>query len=309
MSIELSIVIVSYRVKDLLRDCLQSVMEQETDGWNFEVIVVDNVSNDGTVEMIQQQFPKTSLIANEVNVGFSAANNQGMEISKGKYIFLLNPDTVLKRHALRILMTFAKTQTGLFVVGPRLENADGSLQVSAWKQAGVMNVVAEALFLHRAFHVSEYPQETFSKTFSPAMVSGAALFFPRIVFEKIGGLDKELFWMEDADFCRRTTEAGGKITYLPQAVVTHLSGQSSKKNVRVTISNQLLSKLKYLRKHVGVAGMIVASFFCFLQIVSRMLLFFLLSPFSRDYREKLGAYAWTFGKFFSYLFGNDKRVT
>ena len=309
MPVELSIVIVSYNVKELLRDCLNSIGQQTNEEWKLEIIVVDNASNDGSVEMVKERFPSARIISNKVNIGFSAANNEGMRISTGKFIFLLNPDTLVKQDTIRKLISFSKEQSGLFMIGPRLENSDGSLQISAWKQPGIGNVIAEAFFLHRLFGVSEYPKEKFSNIFSPAMISGAAMFFPHELFEKIGGLDVNLFWMEDADFSRRVSEAGGTITYFPTAIVTHLSGQSSRKNLKVTISNQLLSKLKYIRKYSGVLGMIVASVFCFIQILSRILLFFLLSPLSRNYREKLAAYAWTFGKFFSYLFANDKRVT
>lgn len=303
----ISIVIVSYHVRDLLRACLASVFAQEIPG--TEVIVIDNASSDGTLQMIREEFPQVKLIANEKNAGFSAANNQGMQLAKGDFIFLLNPDTELRQGALQAMLDFAAREKELFLLGPRLYNSDGSLQVSAWKSPGVWNTVSEALFLHRLLKVSEYPQEQFEKTFSPGMLSGAALFFPKALFEKIGGLDPELFWMEDADFSYRAAEAGAKLVYFPAAEVIHHSGQSSKKNQKVVIANQLLSKLKYYRKHQSFFAFLIGALFCFLHIVSRIVLFGLAGIFSRRFAEKAGAYVFALGKYFRYLFANDKRVT
>lgn len=306
MPAKVSVIIVSYNVSALLRSCLLSVLAEDGE---VEVIVADNASSDDSVAMIKSSFPQVRLIENKTNVGFSEANNQGINTSSGDYIFLLNPDTELRKSAIEILHNAAEAQNGLAVFGPCLNNSDGTLQKSAWKAPGPFDMIAEALFLHRLFSVSEYPASEFTSTFHPGMMSGAALFFPRALYDKIGGLDPDLFWMEDADFCKRAREAGAELIYLPAAVVVHHSGQSSRSNLKRVIANQLLSKLKYYRKHNGLAVMLFTSFFCWFHIVTRLLLFGISSPFSHSGADKAGAYWFAAGQFFRYLFAGDKSVT
>lgn len=301
-----SVIIVSYNVSELLRKCLYSVFAQ---GQQVEVYVVDNASSDDSVAMVRRDFPQVKLIANTGNSGFSAANNQGMEACSGDFIFLLNPDTELKAGAIAAMISYCQNEKDTVLLGPRLENSDGSLQVSAWKKPVPFDMISESLFLHRVFAVSVYPLVQFNAVFQPGMLSGAALFFPRSLYEKNGGLDPNLFWMEDADFSVRASEAGSKLVYLPAASVIHHSGQSSKKNIKRVIANQLLSKLKYYRKHSGLAVMLFTSFFCFVHIVSRMVIFGLSGIFSQSRAEKAAAYTFALGRFFSYLFTGDQRVT
>lgn len=306
MSSRISVVIVSYNVADLLRKCLVSVLAQDE---SVEIIVVDNASSDTSAEMIRSEFPGVKLIVNTANAGFSAANNQGMEMASGDFIFLLNPDTELRPGALHALRQEAEQAGKDCLIGPRLLNSNGSLQVSAWKKPGPSDMIAEALFLHRALGVSQYPAAAFQNRFEAGMLSGAALFFPRSLLSRIGGLDPVLFWMEDADFSTRAREAGAAVIYFPAAEVVHHSGQSSRKNLRRVIANQLLSKLKYYRKHSGLAAMLLASLFCWFHILSRAIVFSITGLFSQAHAEKAGAYWFSAGRFLSYLFTGDQRVT
>jgi len=305
MRAEVSIVIVSYNVKDLLLKCLESIRREDVDA---EVIVVDNNSTDGTQEVIGKDLGIT-FVGNSGNKGFSYANNQGIDASSASQILLLNPDTEVKPGALRTLLDFAKAQPKLSVIGPQLLNTDGSLQPSAWKKPSPWDMVLESVFLNKLFGISEYDPEEFQKQFEPGMLSGAALLFPRELYLRTGGLDAELFWMEDADFATRARKEGAKIIYFPSAQIIHHSGQSSKKNQSVVISNQLLSKLKYYRKHQGLFVMLLAAVFCFFHIVSRIILFGLLSPFGSNFLVKAKAYLYALPRFFSYIFTNNRRVT
>lgn len=301
-----SVIIVSYNVSELLRSCLNAVLAQ---GEPVEIIVIDNASTDNSVNMLRQEFPMVRLIINEKNLGFSAANNQGMKLATGKFIFLLNPDTGLKPDAIKILRDYFQDNSDKIVVGPKLLNADGTLQISAWRLPRAFAMIAEAFFLHRLLRVSSYSLNRFETSFYPGMLSGAALFFSRELFESIGGLDPNLFWMEDADFCKRVWKNGGKVVYLPKAEVIHYSGQSSKKNLKRVIANQLISKLKYYNKHIGTLVMMFASLFCLFHIISRLFLFGIAAPFSQRAAEKAGAYLFSLGRFFRYLFTGDQRVT
>jgi GT2 family glycosyltransferase len=303
---EVSIVIVSYNVSELLRNCLNSIVEQSVAA---EIIVVDNCSSDKSVQMVREEFSLVHLITNQKNVGFSAANNQGLEVSTAPYILLLNPDTEISIGGLRKLLDFAKTQTENTLIGPKLLNTDGTLQKSAWKKPSPFSMIKEALFVNVILGNGEYAEWKYKAQFEPGMISGAAMLFPRALFKQVGGLDPKLFWMEDADFCTRVRMQGGKVVYYPEVEITHHSGGSSKKNLTLVISNQLISKLKYYVKHYGVLTMMFTSIFCFFHIVSRLFLFALLSPLGTSFRAKAKAYLGTIPRFLAYLFLNRQRVT
>jgi GT2 family glycosyltransferase len=303
---DVSIVIVSYNVSALLRQCLQSVFAQAT-ALHLEVIVVDNNSSDGSPQMLAEEFPRVILLANQVNAGFSGANNQGMKLASGEHIFLLNPDTELRAGAVEKLHAFMKTHGDCAIVAPRLLNSDGSLQVSAWKEHKPADLIAESLFLHKIHNRLYYDDDQFNSVFEPAALSGAALYFHRELMNRIGYMNERLFWMEDVELCHRALSTG-KLYYLPSAQVVHHSGQSQKRNYNVAISNQLLSKLKYYRKYFSIVAWLMAVIFCFLFIISRILMFILLAPAGVIYRRKLRAYVYTLGRYFSYLFLNDRRI-
>jgi GT2 family glycosyltransferase len=302
---DVSVIIVSYNVRDLLRSCIRSVLDQQI---ALEIIVVDNASADGTQEMIIAEFPQVVLLANQHNAGFSEANNQGMQLAKGRYIFLLNPDTIILEDAVEILLHRADSSPLGYLMAPQLLNKDRTLQVSCWKKPTPWAMIAESFFLHHVFPVSGYPVSKFSSEFKPGIMSGASLFFPSSWYKELGGLDPQLFWMEDADFCVRATKMNKQLLYLPSAKVMHFSGQSSASNLSGAISNQLLSKLKYYRKHQGELVMWLTSPFCLFHIVSRLSAFLVMALFSPRFAIKCRAYRYTFLKFYAFLFGGDKSV-
>jgi GT2 family glycosyltransferase len=283
------------------------VYKEKTD-LKLEVIVVDNNSADDSLEKVKQDFPQVTIIANKFNAGFSGGNNQGMSVAKGKYIFLLNPDTEIVENALTQLHQFMEAHPEVAIAGPMLLNSDGSLQVSAWKEHLPLDMIMETFFLHKIFNRLDYSADDLGKTRPVQTLSGAALFFKKELITVIGMMDEHLFWMEDVDLCRRASRCG-TIMYLHTAQVMHHSGQSQKKNYNVAISNQLLSKLKYYRRNSSFAGFVLASVFCFLFIISRLTAFGILSPFSVLYKLKAKAYFYTLKRYCSYLFMNDKRIT
>jgi GT2 family glycosyltransferase len=306
MRSEVSIVIVSYNVADLLRACLRSIADQNVPA---EIIVVDNASTDNSVEMVRNEFSLVHLIANKENRGFSAANNQGIDASSSPLILLLNPDTEMEPFGLRKLIDFAKSNPATSLVGPQLLNSDDSVQPSAWKRPSPWDLILESLFLHKLFRVSDYDSSQFDSQFEPGMLSGAALLFSRELYLRIGGLDSNLFWMEDADFAYRARKAGGKVIYYPAVKIVHHSGQSSKKNLSVVLSNQLLSKLKYYRKHSGWLPAFIAGWFCLFHIFTRILIFGALSVIGKRFAARAAGYLGALPRFFSYVFTNNQKVT
>lgn len=306
-NIHISIVIVNYNVKQLLLQCLRSIYSNVENSLVIETIVIDNNSADDSVGAVKREFPQVVLIENKFNAGFSGANNQGMTIAKGECVFLLNPDTEIIGNALEQLYAYMFEHKECSVVVPRLWNSDKTIQISVWKNHAPVDLVLETFFLHKFVHRLNFTLEQMNSTFEVKTASGAALFFKKDLIQKMGMLDEALFWMEDIDFCKRAQEYGVLI-YLHTAEVIHHSGQSQKKNYNVSIANQLLSKLKYYKKRNSILGFLIATFFCFIFIVTRLLAFVLLSPYKNIYALKAQAYGYTLKRYFKYLFLNDKKL-
>lgn len=305
--LDISVVIVNYNVKDLLLTCLETLYKYQPESITMEVIVVDNNSSDDSCIVLKEKFPEIILIENKFNAGFSGANNQGMEISKGEYIFLLNPDTELEQDALSPLKNYLDQHKECSLVGPQLLNSDKTVQISTWKNHHVIDLVLETFYIYKIYNRLYHPIDQLNATFETKTLSGAALFFRKSLIEKIGMMDANLFWMEDIDFSFRAQKEG-KIMYLKEAVIIHHSGQSQRKNYNVAICNQLLSKLKYYKKHFSFIAVILATLSCLIFIISRIVMFILLSPLKKLFRLKLEAYLYTFKRFWLYVLLNDKRL-
>lgn len=305
---DISVVIVNYNVKDLLLTCLETLYKYLPQSVSIETIVVDNNSSDNSCELIKTKFPQVILIENKFNAGFSGANNQGMEIAKGEYIFLLNPDTELEKDVTIPLLNFMKDHSDCSILGPQLLNSDRSVQISTWKNHHFIDLIVETFYLHKIYNRLNYPIEQLETTFETKTLSGAALFFRKSLIDTMGMLDPDLFWMEDIDICYRA-QRQGKIMYLNTAKIVHHSGQSQKKNYNVAISNQLLSKLKYYKKHFSFLAVFFANLSCFIFIISRMIMFTIFSPMKEVYRLKLKAYLYSLNRYVKYILVNDKRLT
>jgi len=300
---QISIVIVSYNVCGILRDCLLSIREHAV--IPCEVIVVDNASLDSTVEMVKNEFPEVVLIASKENLGFSPGNNLGMDKATGEFILLLNPDTLLLPGALEQWLSFHQSQNA-GISGPQLLNADRSLQISTWKTPGLTASAMELLYLHRLFKIGQYPLQQFSTDFTCDFVSGAAMLFERKWFEKMGGLDPILFWMEDVDYCYRFRMQGLTCVYFHEPQIIHLGGQSSKSNYNRVISNQLISRLKFSRKHRSGFSSAMMVFVLRLHILTRILIFGLVNLFRKT--PKARAYVFSWKKLNRYLYHADNSI-
>lgn len=303
---EVSIVIVSYNVKDVLKECLLSI-RKFTDANLTEVIIVDNKSSDGTVNELKTIFPEMIFIANENNVGFSAANNQGIEISKGEFVFLLNPDTILTDNTTSILSSFMKQNGNTTIVVPQLLNEDRSLQVSCWKITSVWNILFTFLLVNRFSKIGNYSLEKFKQPFNPQCASGAAMLFRKKLTGEIGLLDSNLFWMEDVDFSYRASKEG-VIAYIPNSKIIHLGGKSSSSNPSMMISNQVISKLKFFKKHRRYLSFVFSTVILFFHIISRIAGYGIFSIFMTQHRKMFKAYSFTFSKFSRYILFSDQSL-
>lgn len=256
---KLSIIIVSWNVSDLLASCLVSIDREiaksgQIGASQVETIVVDNASTDTTVARVSAEFPWVRLVANQENSGFARANNQGMALSSGEYVLLLNPDTSLHEGALDELIRFLDEHPTAGAVGPRLENPDGSLQVSCYPALTLRGELWRLLRPDRQAGHGAYPMHQWSSS-EPRQVDtvqGACLLIRRAVLDQVGLLDEAYYiYTEEVDLCTRMRRAGWTIYWLPTAQVTHYGGQSTQQVAPEMFIQLYASKVIYFRKQQG----------------------------------------------------------
>lgn len=225
--VDVSVCIVTYRARDFLQDCLQSLHKNTK--LTFEVIVVDNGSMDGTAQMLQQEFPVVHLIENENNLGYTQPMNQALRLAGGRYLLQLNPDTLILPHALDNLVAFMDTHTEVGICGPKVLNSDYTLQKPCrrgesrpWAVISYFTGLAALFPGSRLFgqYLMGYIDE--NQTHPVDGVSGSCMIIRRSVSDQIGYLDERFFaWQEDADYCFRARQAGWQVYYMPEAQIIH----------------------------------------------------------------------------------------
>ena len=254
--VDLSVVVVSWNVRDLLRQCLNSILDIRSP-LLVEVIVVDNASTDGSVEMVRAEFPNACLITNTENRGFPAANNQGIAVAQGRHVLLLNSDAEVVGEALATMVAYADTHPDVGVVGPQLLNPDGSVQSSRRRFPTMTTAFFESTWLEpyaplrmlERYYVLGQPDDA---TLDVDWVKGAALMARREAIKQVGPMDEGFFmYSEELDWCRRFREAGWRVVYLPTAQVVHHEGKSSEQVVASRHIYFQTSKVRYFRKYYG----------------------------------------------------------
>lgn len=232
-NITISIVIVNLNSKDLTLNCLRSI-KKEVRGLTFEVLLTDNGSDDGSVEAFRKIAKEKywqnifTLILNNANIGYAKANNQGIRKAKGKYVFLLNNDTIVHKAALENLLEFADKTPNAGVIGSRLLNIDGSLQMSCYHFPTILNAVKEYWFGKKGLFEKFAP--TANEAVTVDSVVGAAFLITPEARKKVGLLNERYFaYFEDIDYCRQVWKAGLKVYYLPTSVITHYHGATFNK--------------------------------------------------------------------------------
>lgn len=250
--IDLSVIIVSFNTQKLLQECLESIFKQTKD-LDYEVIVVDNGSTDESVKSVKElRVKELRVIENKENLGFAKANNQGIKVSRGKYILLLNSDTKVINNALKKLVDFAGTRDGLGVVGPRLLNADGSLQPSVAPFFDLPRALIWLALGDRFLYSSP------SRECGVDWVMGAALLVKKEVVEKLGLLDEKFFmYLEEVEWCYRIKKAGWEVWFYPRAEIFHLVRGSSPEGKQRAILGIYTGLLYLYQKHLGKADLAV----------------------------------------------------
>jgi GT2 family glycosyltransferase len=248
---ELSIIIVNWNTQELLEKCLDSVIS-DIGGIESEIIVVDNASKDGSVEMLQGRFPRVNLIVNRENPGFARANNQAIQMSKGRYVLLLNPDTIVKPGAVGCLLQYLKNLPGSGVAGPCLRNPDGSLQVSAYPRPRLFNEFWRMFHLDVIWPYANYPMHRWNvkQIREVDVLLGACMLLPRQALDSAGLFDESFFmYSEEVDLCRRLQLSGWKLFWVPMAEVVHYGAQSTKQVAEEMFLQLYHGKVQYFRKH------------------------------------------------------------
>jgi GT2 family glycosyltransferase len=251
--VDVSVCVVNWNCRDVLRACLESLARQPL-GLGLEVIVVDNGSRDGAADMVARAFPSVRLLRNAANLGFSRANNQAAAVARGNYLFFLNNDTEVPPGAIHELVEFAEAHPEAGLVGPRLRDGTGRLQVSFRMRPTV------ATFLHRysslrwtgllrrAYRRYRRQDLDFETTRPVEVLMGAALLVPRAVFLSCGGWDEDFFFGgEDLDLCLRIGRRHA-VVYHPQVEILHHGRVSTRQRIGRTSTHVAVGFARYFRK-------------------------------------------------------------
>jgi len=250
-----SIIIVSWNTRDILRNCIKSIYEQSSDS-SLEVIVIDNASTDGSAEMVKKDFPQVTLIENSENRGFATANNQGIAIAKGRYVLLLNPDTIVLDNAINNTLYFADAHPESAVVGCRVLNPDRTLQATCFMFPSISNMLLSTTYLYKLFPKSRFfgrERMTWwdrNDIREVDVVTGCFMLVRREAIEQVGLLDEQFFvYGEETDWCYRFNQAGWKVMFTPCAEIIHLGGQSTRKKATAMVVQLRKSILQFMKKH------------------------------------------------------------
>jgi len=287
---DISICIVTLNARDYLRDSLRSI-ECTLAGLRAEVIVVDNHSNDGTVEMLRQDFPWVRLIENEKNEGFARPTNKALRLAGGRYCLLLNPDTVILDNAIQKLVAFLDEHTEIGICGPKALNRDGSLQKACrrgvsrpWAVLSYFTGLSMLFPRSKLFggYLLNYMDE--DEVHEVDGVSGSCMLIRREVMDQIGLLDDRYFaYQEDADYCFRAKKAGWKIFYMPEAEITHYGGLGGSRVYPYrSIYEWHRSYFLYYRKNLAREYFFLFNWLYYLAMVFKLFLSLLVNMFRTD---------------------------
>lgn len=304
---DLSIIIVSWNVADLLANCLDSILsspisldDTQSDFPTAEIIVVDSHSSDPTVTMVRERYPKVNLIEHNENIGFTRGNNVGLGVALGRYLLLLNPDTKVLDDALMCMMEYLDQHPDVGIVGPHTLNEDGSTQstrrrfptfwIGLFESTWLQRFAPKSLLNHY-YVANDAPPDA---AFDVDWVQGSVMMVRREVYQQIGGLDEGyVMYSEELDWCKRAKQAGWRVVFLGAAQIIHYGGKSSEQAVARSHILFQQSKLRYFRKYHGwltaqvLRGWLLLNYVVQLQIESGKLL---LGHKADIRRERVRAY-------------------
>ena len=267
---DVSVIIVNYNTSVLLDNCISSLLEK-TKGINFEIIVVDNASSDNSLSMMKQKYSLIKLIESKENLGFGKANNLGSKYANGKYLFLLNTDTLLINNAIKILFDYMEIGSNINIAacGGNLYNQDltpnFSYSINFPSLKSVFSYRSRLPFLQN----NEYFNAT-DEVKDVSIVIGADFFVRKNIYDKIGGFDPSFFmYVEDGELCYRIKKLNYRIVSVPLAKIIHLQGKSSSNSFKLQM--EFTGYLIYFKKHFSSLTLkmykLIEVFFAFLRMI------------------------------------------
>jgi len=256
--IDLSFLIVSWNVADLLATCLETILAGQG-ALSIEILVVDSASRDHTVALLRERFPQVTVLPQSDNVGYTRGNNIALAAAQGRYLFLLNPDTEIIGAALPTLVRYLDAHPDVGIVGPHTYNSDRTTTQStrrrfptpalAFFESTVLQAHAPQALLDR-FYVNDGQPETTTREVD--WVQGSALLARREVYAQIGGLDEGyVMYSEELDWCKRAKDAGWRVVFLGEAHIVHHGGKSTEQVAARSHIYFQQSKIRYFRKYHG----------------------------------------------------------
>ena len=275
-AIDVSVSIANFNQRSLLEQCLRSIFETSEE-LSLEVFVVDNASRDGSVDMVREAFPDVQLIVNEQNRGYATANNQAIERSEGRYVLVLNNDTVVLPNAIPAMVAFLDEHPQVGMLGPRVLNPDGTLQRSCSTFPSLWRLTSRALYIDKLL-----PGNRMTGTLSMShweydsirgvdVISGCCMLVRKDVISKVGLMDERFFfYAEEADWCYRARQNGWEVCFLPEAEIIHYGGRSTEDCTGEMHTQYFRSRLQYYEKHFGQLGYLTARLLSVFQVGSRL---------------------------------------
>ncbi|MEW6510656.1 MAG: glycosyltransferase family 2 protein [Bacteroidota bacterium] len=290
---DVSIVFTHWNVRDLLRNCLISLKEK-TVGLTYEIIIVDDGSTDGSVEMIKREFPEVRLVENGTNIGVAKAYNRGAALVTGRYMQMLNTDMVLVNNAIKILMEFLETHPEAGACAGKLRNPDLSTQISYGSFPSLLQGFADAFGLRHLLPFVRWPlagvcpDDAQTEPLEVEYLSGADMLIRSEVIERIGFFDERYTsYCEETDFCYRIRhESPWKLYYVPQAEIIHFGGQSFSKVPEYRLRLMYSGYDKFFTKHHGEAYSFLTRFLYALRFVRRWIVARVAYAFRPDESHK-----------------------
>jgi GT2 family glycosyltransferase len=311
--IDLSIVIVNWNTKDLLLQCIQTI-KQTTLERSVEIIVVDNASVDGSAEAIRG-LPKVTVLCNEKNLGFAAANNRGIRVSNGKYVCLVNSDVEVLELCLDRMCMYMDEHPEVGLLGPKVLNKDLTLQRSCAELPSVRNTMTQALMLDRIFPKARWFRNRFLSDFGydteqdVEVLSGCFMMARREGLEEIGLLDEKFFiYKEDVDWCKRFADGGWGVRFYPAAKAIHYGGASSAVAPAKFLIEMEKANLQYWRKHHTWLGQTVATIAILAHYWTRMCGWMLIYLFRPGKNVRPGQMTLRYAACLRWLLGAERKA-
>jgi GT2 family glycosyltransferase len=298
---DLSIIVVNYNTKDLLDNCLFSIL-QYAKKMNFEVIVIDNASQDSSITMLEEKYPLVKIIENNQNLGFAKANNQGLQIAHGQLILFLNPDTVVLPQALEKTIEFLKKTPDAGMAGCKILNPDGSLQYSCRSFPSFWNYFFESFFLYKLFpknhRIGKFYMTNFSydRVKEVDVVLGAFMMSKKETLDKVGYFDEDFFiYSEETDLCYRMKKHNKKVYFFPDAQIIHYGRASASLYPVRMFQQDHRSRFLFMRKHYSAINILFSTWIIFIGVFLRIIFwswatgyaFFLNKSFLKNSKIKL----------------------